>query len=384
MQDAAANFGDSIQGIREAQRLASRQAEQDKITKAKFDQEQTLGGLQIGAFKRKDAQDVAQAEAGIQAQGFADEIAGFGTAVPDSAISLPGMQTMQSPRPIMDPTADNVKDRLRASMENSIAKSQGKTAAFTAADIKAMRDAENTKASRDSLEFESKINKTKAETNKTNSEIGQGRFSIVGLGGDRVGVLNTRTGEIKDSGEKGPSKTGGANDKIVANKGEVLIPDLEPIQGVQITHDSVKKTKEGYSAYQSFKNQLDTYKDLVKKQGSELVGEKADRAAAMITDLAMKLKNLQDLGVLNGKDWELMMKQLPASSGVGPSVKGKIYSAFGADAFGPQLDVLSTSMDDKFNVFARTNGFKKAANSGSSGSWGNPAPSSKFKILSVE
>jgi hypothetical protein len=167
MQDAAANFGDSISGIREAQRQAARQSEQDKMVKAKFDQEQQLGDFQLGAAKRKEEEDAAQGLAKQDAQGFADDITGFGQAVPESAIGLPGMQSMQSPRPAMDQTAENVKDRLRASMENSIAKSQGKVSALTAADMASQRRADAEKKSLGLQEFNLGLDKTRAEIEST-------------------------------------------------------------------------------------------------------------------------------------------------------------------------------------------------------------------------
>ena len=174
MQEAAANFGDSIDGIRQSQRLVARQGaqdarqvEQDKMEKAKFDQGMELGGLQLDAFKRNDAQARAQSAAGTEAQGFADQLSGIGRDVPEQAIGLPGMQAMQSPRPADDPTADNLKDRLRASLENSIAKSQGKVSALTAADIKAQRTEAAAKKARDEQDYTLGVDKTKADIEST-------------------------------------------------------------------------------------------------------------------------------------------------------------------------------------------------------------------------
>jgi hypothetical protein len=229
----------------------------------------------------------------------------------------------------------------------------------------------------------SETHKSKLENDKAMRE--GGRFAPVALAGGNLGVINTRTGNVRDSGEDVDPKIG--SNKIIAKAGETLIPNMEPIEGVQITNESVKKVKDSFAAYQSFKNQLDEYRTLVSNQGSELVGEKADKADALVTDLGMKLKALQDLGVLNGRDWELMMKQTPGTTGFGASIKGKAYAMAGQDAFGPRLDVLSNSMADKFKVFAETNGFRIANKNPAVGN--NPvttptASSSKFKILSVE
>jgi hypothetical protein len=149
---------------------------------------------------------------------------------------------------------------------------------------------------------------------------------------------------------------------------------MEPISGVEITKDSVKKVKDAFGTYQAFKNQLTKYTDLVSKQGSELVGQKADEADALVTDLGLKLKELQELGVLTGNDWQLMMKQIPSSTSLGANAKSVLYGAVGQDAFGPRLSVLNNSVDDKFKVFSETNGFRKT----------ETKSKPKFQIVSVE
>lgn len=219
-------------------------------------------------------------------------------------------------------------------------------------------------------------------TEKVNRE--KGAYTPYVLNGNELGAFNTRTGSIAKTGEQAqPKPTGAGSQKDVVVKGDTLIPNLEPIQGVEITKDSVKKVKDSYAAYQAFKNQLAEYKALVGNQGAQLIGEKADRADALVTDMGMKLKGLQDLGVLTGNDWQLMMKQIPSTTGMGATAKSAAYSLAGKDAFGPRLEVLDKSIDDKFNTFASTNGFRKSQRLIDVGN----APAggqSKFKILSVE
>lgn len=233
----------------------------------------------------------------------------------------------------------------------------------------------------DDKAFDLDQRKGEAQIKKDNAIAESGRFTPIALEGGRAGAMNTKTGAITDTGEHVQPK-GGANKQVV-KAGDVLIPNLEPIPGVQITTDSLKKTKDAYAAYQAFKNQLDAYKDTVSKQGSELAGEKADNADAMVTDLGMKLKALQDLGVLNGRDWELMMKQIPGTTGIGASLKSAAYGAVGQDAFGPRLNVLSNSMDDKFKVFAETNGFRKAAQPGAAPGAGKVSDDDILKQLGL-
>ena len=208
------------------------------------------------------------------------------------------------------------------------------------------------------------------ETEAANRQ--KGSYTPYVLNGNALGAFNTRTGEVRDTGETAQAKLGGRHTEIVQD-GSTLIPDLKPIEGVQITKDSVKKVKDGYAGLVAFKNQLADYKSLIEKGGTEAMGEDADRLDAMQTDLGMKLKNLQDLGVLNGQDWALMQKQIPAAAGVGAKAKAIAYGAIGQNSVLPRLGVLEKSMDDKWGSFIRSNGFELAEK-----------PQSKFKILSVE
>lgn len=200
------------------------------------------------------------------------------------------------------------------------------------------------------------------ETEKVNRE--RGNFvvppGVMTPEGNAV-VLDTRKGRIVDSGfdKLKPSAPSG-NKRDVVIEGGIQIPGLEPIPGVEITKDSVKKTKDAYALMESFKKKLADYKDNIKKYGSEAVGEKADEMTAQHVGLGMALKELDHLGVLTGGDWKLTLDQIPKASGLAASAKGKSYGLFGANPFIPKIDVVGKKIDTDFNAFSKANGFQIA------------------------
>jgi hypothetical protein len=187
-----------------------------------------------------------------------------------------------------------------------------------------------------------------------------GRYSPITLEGGSVGKFNTKTGDIEDTGQKALPKPahGGDPTHTVLKPGETLVPGLKEIPGVQITKDSVQKVKAAYSNYTELKNQLQQYQDLYSKMGTEMVGEGADQLDAISTGMQLTLKELQNLGVLNGPDLMLMLKQIPTAAGVGAKVKGIAYGAVGADPVAPKLKQLDTFIENRFKTHARANGFE--------------------------
>ena len=152
MQEAAENFGDSVVGIRAAQKKAAqdalneqRAAAQEQRTQEAHDvamaRQKTARGLEDMQFGQAKAQQAA----GLQAQGIASELEGFGNAAPDQAIGLPGFAAQASgPSPLVTDAGEGLKDRLRASMHNAGLRAEGKNIGFiTAEDIKKKRAAES-------------------------------------------------------------------------------------------------------------------------------------------------------------------------------------------------------------------------------------------------
>lgn len=217
------------------------------------------------------------------------------------------------------------------------------------------RALEANKADEESIRTEERAtetHKSKMETEKSNREAG--RYTPVVLGDGRLASMNTRTGGVKDTGEKGQLKAG-AN---AAVDGETAIPGMKPIAGTKITKDSVTKVKDAFAKYTDFKTQLSEYRSLIDANGAEAIGENADALEAYSTGLAMTLKELQNLGVLNGPDLALLQKQIPAAAGFKATLKSAAYGAAGQNSLKPRLDALASTMDSKFASMARANGFQ--------------------------
>jgi len=215
---------------------------------------------------------------------------------------------------------------------------------------------------------ESRAKEIRAQESHTNQmandSASRNASRYTGLGVSQEGnalLLDTRRGKVLDSGvgKQSIQKDGLFSDRVVKS-GSVLIPDLEPIPDVQITKSSVEKTKDAMSKYSDFKTQLSEYIDLVDKGGAEVVGEAADQLSAYKVGLGMALKELQNLGVLNGKDWELMSKQIPDASGIGAKAKAIGYGVLGQNAFMPRLRTLDSFVENKFNSFIKANGFQRS------------------------
>lgn len=189
-----------------------------------------------------------------------------------------------------------------------------------------------------------------------------GRYTPINLEGGGIGRFNTKSGTVEDTGKTGSQKTGGVGRLEIIKAGSTLIPDLQPIEGAQITKESVSKVKAAAAATLDLENKVNAYEALINKYGGEAVGQKADELAAAHTAIGMTLKTLNGLGVLSKSDWELTLKQVPTASGIGASMKDKLYGAVGQNAFKPGLQVLKNNVASQFESFSRVNGFEKAAN----------------------
>lgn len=148
MQDAAENFGDSVMGIRAAQKKAAQQALEEQRAAAQEQRSQEAHTVTMGRQKTaaglediQFGQAKAQEAAGAEARSMASELEGFGQAVPDQEITLPGFAAQASgPSAVVTDAGEGLKDRLRASMHNAGLRAEGKNEGFVSAgDIKTSR-----------------------------------------------------------------------------------------------------------------------------------------------------------------------------------------------------------------------------------------------------
>ncbi len=164
MQDAASNFGDSIEGIRAAQKKAAQQALEEQRAAAQETRAQEAHGVTMGRQKTaagledmQFGQAKQQAAAADEANSLNTQLSEMGPATPYPGGDLPnfslppgvsGPVQDSGPTPLVANTDEALKDRLRASIHNASLRAKGETEGFvTAADVKAGR----TKTAADAL-----------------------------------------------------------------------------------------------------------------------------------------------------------------------------------------------------------------------------------------
>ena len=146
-----------------------------------------------------------------------------------------------------------------------------------------------------------------------------------------------------DEGDLEPI-TGGPADPATKNNGG------NPNVTTAMTNDAVKADQ----AYNNLTSALDDYTALVKDTGlSVLPGATQDAISQSRTNLQLQLKELYNLGVLNGPDLSLMEKMIfdPQLSALSPVESlGKVYSGAG----GPGSDSIADRAEDSANRLKAT------------------------------
>ncbi len=146
------------------------------------------------------------------------------------------------------------------------------------------------------------------------------------------------------------------------NQDGIDIPGLTPIPGAKITKDSVKKLKDQTSVYEDLKKQIANYQGMYEQFGTELTGSNADVLRSAATGIKLALKELQNLGVLNGPDLGLMNFQVPDAAGLMAKGRSFLNPALG-DPVKARLGQLSKMMDMKYDTAIKANGFARGGES---------------------
>jgi predicted TIM-barrel enzyme len=135
-----------------------------------------------------------------------------------------------------------------------------------------------------------------------------------------------------------------------------LINGLSTIPNTLISKESVNRAKTSYERYLDVSRQLDNYEQMYSEAGTELVGSKAEAMNAAYRGILMSLKELENLGVLNGQDLLIMQDMVPAISGVKATARGILNSVLGDKVKG-SLSQLKNRIATKVDANLQTNGF---------------------------
>lgn len=136
------------------------------------------------------------------------------------------------------------------------------------------------------------------------------------------------------------------------------IPGLAPIQGAKITKKSVDEVKKASESYNDFMQQLKDYETLYNQVGTEAVGANAEALQAMATGMKLTLKELENLGVLQGPDLGLMNQMVPDAGGVLAKGRGLMNPVLG-NQFKSKAETLRKRIEGKYNAKLFSNGFRK-------------------------
>jgi hypothetical protein len=157
---------------------------------------------------------------------------------------------------------------------------------------------------------------------------------------------------------------GQREEKEVVSEEQALkaIPGFTPIQGVDITKDSVKAVKKAAADFEGLKKQVQRVKDLYNQVGIEFTGPVAARMRVAIRTIQLQAKEgLFNLGVLNGADLSLLEDIVPNPTKITAGLKKGVEG----ETIIPQLEELEAYINQRSSEGYKVHGFTK--NVGSTG-----------------
>lgn len=125
--------------------------------------------------------------------------------------------------------------------------------------------------------------------------------------------------------------------------------------GFKPTADDAKKVKAAKIAYDAIRQNLAEMDAIYKRSGTNLVGDDANRMESLETATLMKQKELDALGVLQGRDEILELKQVPTASTVTENLKG----IFGLDSYVAKSEQYRKNLENQFNSTIGGHGYSR-------------------------
>ena len=173
--------------------------------------------------------------------------------------------------------------------------------------------------------------------------------SVVGL---KDGVSGTF---VKDYSTGKPVEVDFIPEKTPLAKSIGKVFGATPMEGFTPTTQDAEKIKVARDARDGIAAGMARLDDLYKTNGTELVGDNATEMEGIVTGMQLNLKELQNLGVLNGPDLALLQRQIPDPSSLAENAKGFT----GQDRYVAKRDTFVNALEDKFESGLRARGFQR-------------------------
>lgn len=136
------------------------------------------------------------------------------------------------------------------------------------------------------------------------------------------------------------------------------VPGLRTVPGAKVTKQSVERIKKATETYLDLKKQIENYKTVYDAVGTEAVGANAEDMNSRAIGIQLSMKELENLGVLNGDDLRLMRELVPEAGGIIAKGRSMLNPALG-DKFYTKMGTLLQRVDGKYDASLRSNGFEK-------------------------
>lgn len=130
-----------------------------------------------------------------------------------------------------------------------------------------------------------------------------------------------------------------------------MIPGMQLQQGFRPPEKTVEELRAGKTTLDSLNSTIDKLDQAIGKYGTQLLpGKENALLGTLVTDAQLQMKEAQKLGVLNGPDLQLMVKQL----GDPTSIRGSIQ---GPEALQIKLKQVKALLNKRYKTSAANAGF---------------------------
>lgn len=148
-----------------------------------------------------------------------------------------------------------------------------------------------------------------------------------------------RKQELKEEKEQAQLKVYGAN----------------PMEGFTPTPKDAQEVKKGRASRDAIMADLQRLDELYAKHGSRAYGDQSTQMEALSRSIQLKLKEVENLGVLNGPDLGLIESMVPNPASLLENAK----SAIGQDRYKAKRDFFVNKLEDQFDSGMRAVGYQR-------------------------